>query len=222
LKQNDYKLTEPKQVPYFSVIIPTFNRKYILTRAIDSLVSQTEKNWEAIIVDDGSDDDTYDHISHYLQRDARIQYVRQDNSGAALAKNKGIATAAGTFLTFLDSDDEYEPTHLESRKNILFQNPEVKFLYGGIKIVGNQFVPDRFDTDIKIHLDDCVIGGTFFIERELLLSLKGFNNIVIGEDAELFDRINLTNAVKLKTKHPTYIYQHDRADSITNSYNVSS
>ncbi len=213
-------MTELRPVPYFSVIIPTFNRKCILTKAIDSLISQTEKNWEGIIVDDGSDDDTFGYISHYLKRDSRIQYIRQENAGAALAKNKGIAIASGAFLTFLDSDDEYEPTHLESRKNILVQNPDVKFLYGGIKIVGNQFVPDRFDTDNKIHLDDCVIGGTFFIERELLLSLKGFNNIVIGEDAELFDRINLTDAIKLKTKHPTYIYQHDRADSVTNSYNV--
>lgn len=213
-------MTELRPVPYFSVIIPTFNRKCILTKAIDSLISQTEKNWEGIIVDDGSDDDTFGYISHYLKRDSRIQYIRQENAGAALAKNKGIAIASGAFLTFLDSDDEYEPTHLESRKNILVQNPDVKFLYGGIKIVGNQFVPDRFDTDNKIHLDDCVIGGAFFIERELLLSLKGFNNIVIGEDAELFDRINLTDAIKLKTKHPTYIYQHDRADSVTNSYNV--
>ena len=206
--------------PYFSIIIPTYNRKEILTRALDSLVSQTEKNWEGIIVDDGSDDDTYSHIRSYLD-DSRIQYIRQGNSGPALAKNKGIENASGTFLTFLDSDDEFLSTHLESRKNILSENPEIKFLYGGIKIVGNQFVPDRFDTDIKINLDLCVIGGTFFIERELLLSLKGFKNIMIGEDAELFDRIASTDILKLETKNPTYIYRHDREDSVTNSFNVN-
>jgi glycosyltransferase involved in cell wall biosynthesis len=206
--------------PYFSIIIPTYNRKEILTRALDSLVSQTEKNWEGIIVDDGSEDDTFSHIRSYLD-DIRIQYIRQENSGAALAKNKGIENASGTFLTFLDSDDEFLSTHLESRKNILAENPEIKFLYGGIKIVGNQFVPDRFDTDIKIHLDHCVVGGTFFIERELLLSLKGFKNIVIGEDAELFDRLTSTDILKLETKNPTYVYRHDREDSITNSFNVN-
>ena len=121
----------------------------------------------------------------------------------------------------MDSDDEFLSTHLESRKNILSENPEIKFLYGGIKIVGNQFVPDRFDTDIKINLDLCVIGGTFFIERELLLSLKGFKNIMIGEDAELFDRIASTDILKLETKNPTYIYRHDREDSVTNSFNVN-
>ena len=88
-------MTELRPVPYFSVIIPTFNRKCILTKAIDSLISQTEKNWEGIIVDDGSDDDTFGYISHYLKRDSRIQYIRQENAGAALAKNKGIAIASG-------------------------------------------------------------------------------------------------------------------------------
>jgi len=60
------KLLNSELTPYFSVIIPTYNRKETLVRAIDSLISQTEKNWEAIIVDDGSDDNTFSHISSYL------------------------------------------------------------------------------------------------------------------------------------------------------------
>ncbi|MGZ4053320.1 MAG: glycosyltransferase family 2 protein [Bacteroidia bacterium] len=204
--------------PYFSIIIPTYNRKMILTRALDSLMSQTEASWEGIIIDDGSNDSTFSHISAYLEKDPRIKYISQANSGAALAKNKGIESASGTFLSFLDSDDEYLPTHLESRKKILIQNPDIKFLYGGIKIIGDPFVPDRFDTDKKIHLENCVIGGTFFIEREILLSLKGFNNILIGEDADLFDRINGLGVTKLKTDEPTYVYRHDTKDSVTNNF----
>lgn len=203
--------------PYFSIIIPTFNRKEIITRAINSLISQTEKSWEAIIIDDGSEDNTYSCIFPYLEKDPRIQYIRQDNTGAALAKNRGIRSASGLFLTFLDSDDEYHNTHLETRKRILMKNPEVKFLYGGIKIVGNPFVPDRFDHQKKIHLDECVIGGTFFIERDLLISLNGFKNIVIGEDAELFDRLLMTNTITMETQSATYVYRHDRDDSVTNS-----
>ncbi|HEY0029233.1 MAG TPA: glycosyltransferase family A protein [Bacteroidia bacterium] len=201
---------------YFSIIIPTYNRKEILTRALNSLIAQTEKDWEAIIVDDGSDDDTLAHISSYLEKDKRIRYLHQEHSGAALAKNKGIAAARGKFLTFLDSDDEYHCIHLESRKAVLIKNTAVRFLYGGIKIVGNHYVPDRFDTDKKIHLDECVIGGTFFIERNLLVSLDGFKNIVIGEDAELFDRLKAVKTIMLKTENPTYVYRHDREDSVTN------
>ncbi len=212
------KLLNSELTPYFSVIIPTYNRKETLVRAIDSLISQTEKNWEAIIVDDGSDDNTFSHISSYLEKDKRIKYIRQDNAGAALAKNKGIKSALGTFITFLDSDDEYCRSHLESRRNILRENPLLQFLYGGIKIIGSPFVPDRFDNQQKIHLDDCVIGGTFFIERNLLISCKGFKNILIGEDAELFDRLSNSSVVKLKTEEPTYVYRKDQSDSVTNSF----
>ncbi|CAN5375462.1 glycosyltransferase family A protein [soil metagenome] len=204
--------------PYFSVIIPTYNRKEILIRAIDSLISQTELSWEAIIVDDGSDDNTFSHISSYLEKDKRIKYIRQENAGAALAKNTGIQLATGTFLTFLDSDDEYLATHLQSRKELLIKNNTVQFLYGGIKIIGSPFVPDRFDNQQKIHLDDCVIGGTFFIERNLLISLKGFKDILIGEDAELFDRLSCSKVIKLKTEQATYVYRKDQSDSVTNSF----
>ena len=134
------KQLDSEENPYFSIIIPTFNRKKTLTRAIKSLIAQTEQNWEAIIVDDGSDDDTFSHISSYLDNDSRIKYIRQKNTGAALAKNKGMESASGIFLTFLDSDDEYCTTHLESRRAILCENPLVQFLYGGIKIVGSPFV----------------------------------------------------------------------------------
>jgi glycosyltransferase involved in cell wall biosynthesis len=207
--------------PFFSIIIPTFNRKGLLIRAINSLLLQEEQNWEAIIVDDGSDDCTYSFIQSYLKSDLRIQYIRQENSGAALAKNYGIEKAKGSFVTFLDSDDEYDLGHLTSRKKILLDNSDVQFLFGGLKVIGSPFVPDRFDTEKKIHLDDCVIGGTFFIERNLLVSLKGFKNILIGEDAELFERIDKLDILKFKTEIPSYIYRKDVQDSITNSFIVN-
>ena len=215
---NEFDNMSLNSLPFFSVIIPTFNRKELLIRAINSLLLQEEQSWEAIIVDDGSDDSTHSFIQFYLKSDFRIKYVRQENRGAALAKNYGIEKAKGSFVTFLDSDDEYDLGHLESRKKILVENPEVKFLFGGLKIIGSPFVPDRFDTDKKIHLDDCVIGGTFFIERSLLLSLNGFKNILIGEDAELFERICRLDILKLKTEVPSYIYRKDVKDSVTNNF----
>ena len=215
---NEFDNMSLNSLPFFSVIIPTFNRKELLIRAINSLLLQEGQSWEAIIVDDGSDDSTHSFIQFYLKSDFRIKYVRQENRGAALAKNYGIEKAKGSFVTFLDSDDEYDLGHLESRKKILVENPEVKFLFGGLKIIGSPFVPDRFDTDKKIHLDDCVIGGTFFIERSLLLSLNGFKNILIGEDAELFERICRLDILKLKTEVPSYIYRKDVKDSVTNNF----
>lgn len=204
----------------FSVIITTYNRADLIKRALDSLIAQTETDWEAIIIDDGSTDDTYDQIKTYLENGNEIRYIKQSNQGTVSAKNAGIASAKGTFITFLDSDDEYAPNHLETRRRILEQNPNVDFLYGGAKIIGNQYVPDRHDHSRLIHLSDCVIGGTFFIKREVAIALKGFRPFPVGTDADLFERISKTETVLLKTELPTYIYHRELDDSITHNLSV--
>jgi glycosyltransferase involved in cell wall biosynthesis len=185
-------------------------------RAINSLISQTEEDWEAIIIDDGSTDDTYTEIQQYIKACNKIRYIRTIHGGGIQSKNEGIAAAKGKFVSFLDSDDEYKPNHLQSRKQILLENRTVKFLHGGTKILGNQYVPDRFDYSKKINLKDCVIGGTFFIERHSLLSLNGFIETPIGEDADLFERAEKAKVVMMETSLPTYIYHHENQDSITN------
>ena len=202
--------------PFFSVIIPTFNRKATISRAINSLLAQTETDWEAIIVDDGSTDDTYYELRPLLDQFENIKYLKQKNRGAAGSKNTGIQHAKGVFFTFLDSDDEYECTHLASRKKIIIENPGLQFLSGGLTIIGSPFVPDRFDATKQVHIDKCEIGGTFFIEKQLLYSLKGFNDILLGEDSDLFDRVAATGVSMIKTNLPTYIYHRETEGSVTN------
>jgi glycosyltransferase involved in cell wall biosynthesis len=215
LKHTDKSIKTGMQ-PFFSIIITTYNRAEILKRALDSLLSQTERDWEAIIIDDESNDDTYSQVLPYLKRNPAIRYYRNNHSGEAMSKNKGINLSAGKYVSFLDSDDEYRPSHLHSRKTILLQYPAVRFLYGGVYIIGNQFVPDRFDCNKRIHLSECAIGGTFFIERNTLIQLKGFRKIVLGTDADLFERAMRSGISMKETKLPTYIYHHENEDSITN------
>ncbi len=202
---------------FFSIVIATYNRANLINKALDSLISQTEKDWDATIVDDESTDDTFYVIEPYLKLYSNIKYLKKHHSGEAMSKNAGLCSSTGRFVTFLDSDDEYNPQHLASRKRILLQNPEVKFLYGGTKILGNQYVPDRFNIEKKINLADCVIGGTFIIERETLFNLRGFRKILLGTDADLFDRAKEAGILMMKTNLPTYIYHHETADSITNT-----
>jgi glycosyltransferase involved in cell wall biosynthesis len=202
---------------FFSIVITTFNRAQLLNRALNSLISQTEADWEAIIIDDESTDDTYSQVLPYLRSYSKIKYIRKAHSGEALSKNEGIYSCSGKFISFLDSDDEYGPLHLESKKYILNQNPAIKFLFGGAEIIGNQYVPDRFNFGEKINLNNCVIGGTFFVERNLIISLNGYRNIQLGTDADLFDRIKKTGTTMMETRLPTYIYHHETQDSITNN-----
>ncbi|MEO6904059.1 MAG: glycosyltransferase family A protein [Bacteroidia bacterium] len=208
--------------PFFSVIITTYNRAQLLKRALDSLINQTEQDWEAIIVDDGSTDETQTQILSYLNEYPQIKYFKKNHSGQVHTKNEGVRLSTGKFVSFLDSDDEYTVHHLESRKHILVQNPTLKFLHGGVKIIGIKYVPDRFDHSKNISLDDCVIGGTFFIDRSVLLLLGAFSDVVLGEDADLYDRAVGAGISILKTNSPTYIYHHETEDSITNNLRLNS
>lgn len=100
--------------PLVSVIIPSYNRAHMLPRAIESLFKQTYENWEALIVDDASTDNTKEIIQDYINKDKRIRFYQlPKNGGACVARNVGIENAKGNYITFLDSDDEYFPRKIE-------------------------------------------------------------------------------------------------------------
>ena len=96
-----------------SVIIPTYNRKNLLKRALHSASSQTLVPQEIIVVDDGSSDGTKDWV---LERFPCVRYISQDNSGVSSARNRGIREAKGSWIAFLDSDDEWMPDKLEKQE----------------------------------------------------------------------------------------------------------
>lgn len=205
------------KIPFFSVIITTFNRKHLIQRALDSLLKQTEQDWEAIIVDDGSNDDTFSVCSDYCQKHDNIKYIYHSNRGSGLSKNAGILASSGLFVTFLDSDDEYMPEHLESRKRLIIENQEVGFIHGGCNIIGSEYVPDKYNPGQLIHLDKCAIGGTFFIRRDIAIGLGGFPPICFGDDTELFAMAVSSGIAIGETDEKTYIYHRESGDSICSS-----
>lgn len=217
MKTNKLEKAEGK-VPFFSVIITTYNRAGLLIRALESLISQEEIDWEGIIVDDGSTDNTATAVLPYLKPGSKLRYLRQQNSGYSDAKNTGIFSATGKYVTFLDSDDEYNPQHLASRRKILMNHKSLKFLHGGLQVIGSHLVPDRFDHSKMISLSDCVIAGTFFIRRDIAVLFKGFKKIDLGSDGDFFDRLESAGIRIMKTDIPTYVYHRDTPHSITNSF----
>lgn len=95
-------------MPEISIIVPVYNAASFLEECLDSIVNQTIKNIEIILVDDGSTDDSLDICKRFAQHDSRIRVITQENSGAGVARNVGIDAAQGTYLMFLDSDDFFE------------------------------------------------------------------------------------------------------------------
>jgi glycosyltransferase involved in cell wall biosynthesis len=199
--------------PVVSVILPTLNRVGYLHRSIDSVMNQSFKDWELIIVDDGSTDSTYNLVNEYLMKNENIRYVKQTHRGLSLANNIGILTSSGTYITFIGSDDEYKPNHLQSRIDYITSNPEISFIRGGVEIIGDPYVKDKDDLTLKIHITECAIGGTFFGKREVFTDLNGFNDLPYGEDSEFLARV-VTKYKISNLNLPTYIYYRDTPNSI--------
>jgi glycosyltransferase involved in cell wall biosynthesis len=116
--------------PLVSIIIPNYNRAHLLPETLDSLIQQTYSNWEAVIVDDCSTDDSIDVLESFAKRDKRIKYISRNRlpKGAPTCRNLGIENATGEFIIFLDSDDILAPYCLNIRIESFKANPVYDFL----------------------------------------------------------------------------------------------
>ncbi len=200
--------------PLITVITPTYNRWKLLRRAIRSVLEQSFTDWELIVVDDGSRDGTYDFAEATFDGDPRCRYHYTTNRGLAMARNIGLMIGRGKYFTFLDSDDWYTKSHLTLRANYLLAHPEVELLHGGVRVTGAQTVADKHDPSRQIPITDCVVGGTFFIRRDLVERLQGFRDVIYGDDHEFFERATAAGAVIRKIDKPTYRYNRTEEDSL--------
>jgi len=204
--------------PEISVILPTFNRRKKILRAIGSVINQSYKNYELIIVDDGSTDNTYRIISPLLNNSSCIKYLFHSNRGTANSLNAGIKLAEGKYITFIDSDDEYEKEHLKLRISYFSKNKRVDLIHSTCRFIGSEsdmYVPDARNTKRLIHLKDCIIGATFFGRKEVFTALKGFKN-VYSYDSDFHKRASRIFNVQ-KIDWPTYIYYRNSKDSVLTS-----
>jgi len=122
--------------PLVSIVLPTYNRARFLPQALESIREQSFTDWELIVVDDGSTDDTREWIAALSAKTPQpVRYVYQENQGAYAARNTGVELAAGRYVAFFDSDDLWLPHHLEHCVAALEANPEVDWVYGAGRMV---------------------------------------------------------------------------------------
>ena len=178
-----------------SVIIPTYNRKHTLQRAIDSVLAQTFKPYEIIIVDDGSKDGTKEWL---LQNYPSVQYIHQPNNGVSSARNKGIQISQGSWIALLDSDDEWMPEKLESQSRFIEVNRDSSFCHtnevwirNGVRV--NQMKKHKkFGGDIFKHcLDICRISpSSSIIKKDVFEEVGAFDeSLTVCEDYDLWLRV---------------------------------
>jgi glycosyltransferase involved in cell wall biosynthesis len=123
--------TSPR--PLVTVVVPTYNYGRFIGETLASLRAQTFENWECVVVDDGSTDDTGEVVARAARSDPRVRYLRQQNQRQAVAKNTGLADARGRYVQFLDADDLVEPRKLERQVEFLEANPDVDIVYGSVR-----------------------------------------------------------------------------------------
>ena len=190
------KMIEDK--PTVSVVIPTFNRAHLLPRVITSVLAQTFSNFELIIVDDGSTDNTHEVMREFT--DIRIKFLPLGkNCGGNYARNQGIKAATSDLIAFLDSDDEWLPEKLELQLARLevSNHPEETVIY--CQYCEYQELTDRtiimpanYEGNVFDHLLEgwCPALSTFIIKRSSLLQVAGFDeNLPSFQDYDLFLRL---------------------------------
>ncbi len=176
-----------------SIIIPTYNREEYLPTAIDSILNQTYNNYEIIVIDDGSTDSTKEIITDYCSKyPGKIISLFQQNSGPTIARNKGIKTATGHLIAFLDSDDLYEPTKLEDQVAIFKESPGLAFVYTGYNTIDangsitRSIYPDPiFQGYIYKKLWLCsneISGGTIMVSKTNLEKVGLFSEALQGAE----------------------------------------
>lgn len=131
-----------KSSPTLSIVMPTHNRAGYISIAIESVLQQTYQDWELLIVDDGSTDDTKSVVEPFLKRDARIRYIHQDqNKGIAFTRNNGVAQARGRYIAMLDSDDAWaSPDKLARQIAVLNADPELGIIGTWLEIIDEKGV----------------------------------------------------------------------------------
>ncbi len=201
-----------------SIIVTTYNRRKKVLSALQSVFGQTYKDFEIILVDDGSTDKIESDVSKLLKINSNFRYLKHSNRGTALSLNSGIQISNGDYITFLDSDDLYKPDHIEKRIKY-FENHSVDIIYTTAKLIGKKedmYVPDARDTKKLIHINNCVIGATIFGKKSIFRRLGGFRN-VYAYDYDFIERAKQKFSVT-RLDIPTYVYYRNSPDSVLSGY----
>ncbi|HEC65389.1 MAG TPA: glycosyltransferase family 2 protein [bacterium] len=170
-------MTKTRNNPTVSVVIPTYNRAHLIGRAIQSVLDQTYQDFEIIVVDDGSRDNTCEVINDF--DDERIRYIRhQGNRGGAVARNTGIKAARGEYTAFQDSDDEWLPEKLKKQMEI-FKNvsSKVGVVYTGFWKLGNNkkiYKPQSWVTQKEGDIHKELLNGNFVTTQSAVVKKTCF------------------------------------------------
>lgn len=189
--------------PTFTILIPTYNQAHYLPACLESLLAQTCSNWEAVIVNDGSTDNTREVLDRYAHRDSRFQVFHKENGGVATALNLALENAKGKWICWLSSDDLFEPDKLEKHVRWIANCPGIYWFHTNYSVLfeetgqlsGIDYPADYFPTDelqvLKFFEINYINGISVAVHRSVFDRTGGFNTALRnGQDFDMWLRIS--------------------------------
>jgi glycosyltransferase involved in cell wall biosynthesis/Tfp pilus assembly protein PilF len=216
--------TPPLSNEKISVIMPVYNGGYFLKDAIDSILKQTERNFELIIINDGSTDNSESLILSYS--DSRIKYIKQDNAGEASARNKGLEFACGEYIVFQDADDVSLPMRLETLKRH-FYSPQIGLVHSDMLLINEHSEPLSYwasqNTEISGLAQFFLKVGTPFNNPSMMIRRSAISNFIydtslkIGTDTHMVFQIS-SRWESIHISKPLYLYRRHQ-NNVTRNLN---
>jgi cellulose synthase/poly-beta-1,6-N-acetylglucosamine synthase-like glycosyltransferase len=204
-------------VPAVSVVTPAFNASAFVADTIESVMAQTVPDWELLVVDDGSTDDTVPLVRGYMARDSRIRLLQQSNRGPAAARNHGMREARGEFVAFLDSDDAWDPEYLACQLEVFRRHPETSLVTGVARFRGGPRDGEamrRFETDYRviglrdILADDTAVFIMTIFRRTVFEAIGGMDEAQWrSEDYDFWLRAALAGFIFRRNARPLGRYR---------------
>lgn len=201
---------ESKEPPIISVIIACFNQGVYLSDALNSLKEQTFQNWEGIIVNDGSSDNTEDVALEFVNKDERFKYFCQENGGVSKARNVGVAQALGTYILPLDADDMLASTYIEKALFYFTNYPETLLVYSQWEYFGEMtdYKQVSYKGYAKLLVNNEIFCSSVFRKIDML-RIGGFDeSMLLGlEDWEFYIRLLDEQSIVYQIQEPLFYYR---------------
>lgn len=220
------KVKTSEEKGLISVVLPVYNGADMVSKSIDSVLSQTEKNFEFIIINDGSTDSTKEIIESYAKKDSRIRVINQENRRIPRTLSRGFSLAKGEFFTWTSADNIMLPTCLEKMKNELLKNPDAAMVYGNMRLInekgkiykgngwfefppgsGNVIFPET-TYELNTYPNN-TIGAAFMYRSKAALALGCYSSYKHTlEDYDYWMRMNsLFKIIHTSYEEPLYYYR---------------
>lgn len=218
-----------KHTELISVVVPVYNASESVEATLQSIINQTYKNFEILVINDGSTDDSQEVIEELMLTYPNIKLISQANAGVSSARNKGIENSSGKYISFLDSDDMFDPTFLEKMINSIVK-ASADYCYCGYNVISNNSIKKKRTANFapKSPLKNYILGklklhtSTWLIKKDLLFenNIRFSENLNWGEDFEFFCKVLAYGATGSTVKEYLTYYVNEEGDKRLSSHSL--